>query len=200
VRSAAASRRPIFLLSPADCNGKRAQLIANPAAGFDLARRLHSRAGAPLGDVFAFVSGLYFRGKLAYARAFASQPDGIMVITPSDGLRHPDTRIKPADLRRYAAVSIETTNECYRKPLERDLSVLARRLDRDTPVVLLGSLATDKYLEVLRPMLGASLRFPLDFIGLGDMSRGSILLRRAGEGRELKYAVVGDSKLSRAKR
>jgi hypothetical protein len=28
-----------------------------------------------LGDVFAFISGLYFRGKLTYAMRFAAPPD-----------------------------------------------------------------------------------------------------------------------------
>ena len=65
----------IFLLSPANCGGIRAKIVASPAATFDLATRLRSPAGAPLGEVFSFVSGLYFRGKLAYARRFARPPD-----------------------------------------------------------------------------------------------------------------------------
>ena len=65
----------IFLLSPANCGGTRARQVVSPDARFALAERLRSREGAQLGEVFAFVSGLYFRGKLAYARRFAAVPD-----------------------------------------------------------------------------------------------------------------------------
>ncbi|MGH6915637.1 MAG: hypothetical protein ACREH3_18265, partial [Geminicoccales bacterium] len=91
----------VFLLSPANCGGVRARIVASPEAGFPLACQLRSGAGAPLGDVFSFVSGLYFRGKLAYARRFARPPDpdeavvggGVLVITPSAGLRSADTPV-----------------------------------------------------------------------------------------------------------
>ncbi|MGC4085738.1 MAG: hypothetical protein QM736_27330 [Vicinamibacterales bacterium] len=65
----------LFLLSPANCNGRRAQMVLSPRAAFDLAHRLRSQQGVPLGELFAFVSGLYFRGKLTYARRFAASPD-----------------------------------------------------------------------------------------------------------------------------
>ena len=65
----------LFLLSPANCGGKRARIVMSEKASFELALRLRSTEGAPIGDVFAFLSGLYFRGKLAYARAFARPPD-----------------------------------------------------------------------------------------------------------------------------
>ena len=74
-----ASPYRVFLLSPADCSGKRARLLQNPEPGHDLGRRLHA-GGAELGEVFAFVSSLYFRGKLAYARAFARTPEGVAVV------------------------------------------------------------------------------------------------------------------------
>ena len=61
----------VFLLSPASCHGERARLLLRDEACFDLALRLRGE-GAPLGEVFSFLSGLYFRGKLAYARAFAA--------------------------------------------------------------------------------------------------------------------------------
>src|SRR5262245_45003349 len=91
----------IFVLSPANCNGRRAKQVLSPRASFALADALRSRAGAPLGDLFAFVSGLYFRGKLTYARRFAAPPDpanaivggGIHIITPNAGLRTPDTLV-----------------------------------------------------------------------------------------------------------
>lgn len=80
----------VFLLSPASCSGERARLVLRGDARFDLALRLRSRDGAALGEVFSFLSGLYFRGKLAYANAFARPPDdmdGVLVITPSRGAR-----------------------------------------------------------------------------------------------------------------
>ena len=66
---------------------------------------LRGARGAPLGEVFSFLSGLYFRGKLAYARAFARAPRGvppILVITPDRGLLAPDVRVTLADLRAEA--------------------------------------------------------------------------------------------------
>ena len=93
----------IFLLSPANCAGVRARMVMSERATFPLAARLRSAEGAPIGDVFSFLSGLYFRGKVTYARAFASPPDcespisgaGVFVITPTAGLRsarHPRHR------------------------------------------------------------------------------------------------------------
>jgi len=54
----------IFLLSPARLDGKRAHLLFHPVTMFPVARALHSTAGAPIGEIFTFLSGLYFRGKL----------------------------------------------------------------------------------------------------------------------------------------
>ena len=83
----------IFLLSPARLSGKRAQLLFHPVNMFPVARALHSTAGAPIGEIFTFLSGLYFRGKLAYAEVFARPPQrlntGVFVITPNRGLLHP---------------------------------------------------------------------------------------------------------------
>src|ERR1051325_10991404 len=59
----------LFLLSPARCDGRRALTLLSPRAEFPLAVQLRRREGAPLGEVFAFLSGLYFRGKLTYATA-----------------------------------------------------------------------------------------------------------------------------------
>src|SRR5262245_15828378 len=175
----------VFLLSPANCAGVRAQMVMRPAAGFDLALRLRSPAGAPLGDVFSFMSGLYFRGKLAYARAFAAAPDpacpetgeGVFVITPGAGLRRPSTHVTLADLRRYAGVPIDRDEPRYRRPLIAAGRALARRLGPDCEVVLLGSVASAKYAEILTPVFGARLTFPPAFVGRGDMSRGGLLLR-----------------------
>lgn len=182
-------RPRIFLLSPADCSGKRARLLQNPFAEFELARKLQSSEGAPLGDVFTFTSSLYFRGKLAYARAFARAPRGqagVLVITPGDGLSTPESSIRLEDLRRYARIPVDPDEKRYREPLLGDVRALAARAP-DCEVVLLGSIASGKYTELLTAVLGPRLLFPEDFVGRGDMSRGGLLLRCAGEGRELRY-------------
>jgi hypothetical protein len=83
--------RRVFLLSPANAAGVRGRLILKESARFDLALRFR-RDGLPLGELFSFISGLNFRGKLAYARAFAPAPPGMpgaFVITPSRGLVPP---------------------------------------------------------------------------------------------------------------
>jgi hypothetical protein len=182
----------VFLLSPADCSGKRARLLQRRDADHDLGRRLHGLEGAPLGEVFAFVSSLYFRGKLAYALAFARPPGGeagIHVITPCDGLRAPESLLRPRDLLRYARVDVDAEEERYRRPLLRDLRRRAAAWG-DAEVVLLGSIASAKYVDVLTSVLGGRVLFPSDFVGRGDMSRGGLMLRCVDEGRELAYAPI----------
>jgi len=56
--------------------------------------------------------------------------------------------------------------------------------------VLLGSIATAKYADVLLDALGELLLFPPDFVGRGDMSRGGLLLRCVRGGTELQYATL----------
>jgi hypothetical protein len=163
-------------------------------AEFELARQLRSRKGARLGDVFSFVSGLYFRGKLTYATRFAT-PDhgaggGVHIITPNAGLRDPSTFITRGAMLRFAGGEIDATNDRYRQPLETSARALAAAIDPDCDVVLLGSVATPKYVDVLTAVFGGRLRFPTDFVGRGDMSRGGLLLRRAREGVELAYAPI----------
>jgi hypothetical protein len=187
-------QRRIFLLSPASCSGKRAQLLKRAAAEFPLAVRLRSREGAPLGEVFAFVSGLYFRGKLAYAEAFANTDRAaVLVITPDRGLVPPATIITLADLHAFADVDIDAANPAYRDPLVRSAAAIAAGLEADAEVVLLGSVATDKYAAVLGDVFGDRLRFPAEFAGRGDMSRGGLLLRCVDENRELTYVPVDGS-------
>jgi hypothetical protein len=186
----------VFLLSPAHCGGERARLVLSERAAFDLARRVRAGAGAPLGEVFSFLSGLYFRGKLSYARAFAQPPDGhtgVLVITPSDGLRPADEPVNLEGLRRFASVDIEGDDPRYREPLDRDARRLAKRIGAAGEVVLLGSIATGKYIDPLLTVLGERLRFPADFVGRGDMSRGGLLLRCARAGTELTYVGVRDA-------
>jgi hypothetical protein len=183
----------VFLLSPAHCGGIRAGVVLNPRAEFDLARRLRSAEGAPLGEVFSFLSGLYFRGKLAYARAFAAPPagaSGVFVITTSEGLRPPDEPVTIARMKRFSRVDIDETDRRYRAPLLRDARALADTAGESCEVVLLGSVATGKYVDVLHRVFGERLLFPSDFVGRGDMSRGGLMLRRAASGEELPYVPV----------
>jgi hypothetical protein len=181
----------IFLLSPASSSGKRASLLFNARADFTLAQRVRSESGAPLGEVFSFLSGLYFRGKLTYARAFENPPSavtsGIHIITPSDGLCSPDLMVTLEDLEAFAEVPIDADESLYRVPLERDAMALAEKLGAECEVVLLGSVATGKYIDVLLPVLGDRLLFPQEFLGHGDMARGAMMLKRAAAGVELTY-------------
>jgi hypothetical protein len=185
----------IFLLSPADCSGVRARMVMRAGAGFELARRLRGPQGAPLGEVFSFVSGLYFRGKLAYARAFAAPPDpgcpvtgeGVLVITPGAGLRAPSAPVTLRTLQGFARVDVDPDEPRYRRPLLAASRAVAERVGAACDVVLLGSVATPKYAGVLAAAFGERLKFPADFVGRGDMSRGGLLLRCAAAGRELAY-------------
>jgi hypothetical protein len=185
----------LFLLSPANSGGRRAGMVLSDRASFDLAVRLRDPDGAPLGDVFSFMSGLYFRGKLTYARAFACPPEdaplaaGVLVITPSAGLRSPDTMVTRAALRGFAGVEVAVDNPIYRRPLEQSARALRREVG-DCEIVLLGSIASGKYVEILQEIFAERLLFPSEFVGRGDMSRGGLLLRQAAAGEELTYVPV----------
>jgi hypothetical protein len=188
----------IFLLSPANCGGRRAAMVMSERATFDVAVRLRTPNGAPIGDVFAFLSGLYFRGKLAYARAFARPPDpesaisgaGAFVITPSAGLRSVDTPVTLDALRGFARVDIALGNTKYRRPLEASARAIASDIGPDCDVVLLGSIASPKYVDILQAIFGDRLLFPADFVGRGDMSRGGLMLRCVSAAEELTYIPV----------
>ena len=180
-----------FLLSPAYAGGRRAQMLLSARARFALARRLRDGELVSLGEVFTFLSGLYFRGKLAYANAFARpDPSRVLVITPTRGLVPAATSITLGDLREFAEVNIAADDPRYRQPLERDLRRLVRQTTLECDVVLLGSIATGKYVSVLLEILQERLRFPADFVGRGDMSRGGLLLRCAVDQVELGYIPV----------
>ena len=176
----------VFLLSPANCGGERAQLLFSARAGFPLARRLRQGGDVPLGEVMTFVSGLYFRGKLAYAEAFGIP----LVITSDAGLRPADAPVTLARLRASARVDIDAANPRYRRPLEQSARAVASLLKLDDTVTLLGSIASGKYVDVLLGVFGERLTFPADFVGRGDMSRGGLLLRCVRLGRELDYVPV----------
>jgi hypothetical protein len=148
--------------------------------------------------VFAFVSGLYFRGKLAYARRFSRPPDptdqfvasGVLVITPNAGLRAADVAVTRDSIQAFAGEPIDLTNARYRRPLEQGARTLCTSIGPDCDVVLLGSIASGKYVEVLLPIFGERLLFPPAFVGRGDMSRGGLMLRCAAGGDELDYTPV----------
>ncbi|HEU0013172.1 MAG TPA: hypothetical protein VFQ45_05785 [Longimicrobium sp.] len=184
----------VFLLSPAYCGGKRAQLVMRDAASFPLARQLRAPEGAPLGDVFSFLSGLYFRGKMAYVKAFDRPPDGLpgaLVITSTRGLVPPESRITLDVLREFAEVGeVAVGNVRYQGPLEEHMRAVDAAATPDTLFVLLGSIASDKYVRVLTDIVGERLVFPPDFVGRGDMSRGGLMLRAAESGKELEYVPV----------
>jgi hypothetical protein len=182
----------VFLLSPAHCGGRRAQLLFREEAAFPLAVRMRE-TGAPIGEVFAFLSGLYFRGKLAYGHAFArrgSAPHGVLVITPGLGLIDPDRVVTLADLRGIAEVGVAVDEPRYRNPLEEHAAALAGSLTGDDRVVLLGSIATGKYVDVIERHLDGRLRFPAEFVGRGDMSRGGLMLRCVESRQELTYVPI----------
>lgn len=184
----------VYILSPAHCGGVRAQLIQNDRATFDLARRLRSREGATLGEVFAFLSGLYFRGKLAYAEAFGRPPRGVvagtLVITTNRGLVPPDVRVTIEDIRAMATGDIDPRDEVYRTGLLRDAQRLAATLGSRGRAILLGSIASGKYVDTLLAVLGERLLFPKEFVGRGDMSRGGLMLRCVRAGTPLSYVPV----------
>jgi hypothetical protein len=182
----------VFLLSPARCDGRRAKALLNPAAEFPLAVQLRQREGAPLGDVFAFLSGLYFRGKLTYARAFATERVAVPVriITTSRGLLEPGYRVRAADLEEFSAVDLSAGWAAFEEPLLRDARRLKDELGDAAEAVLLGSIASDKYVRPLTSVFGERLVFPRDFVGRGDMSRGGLLLRHAASRDELPYVPV----------
>jgi hypothetical protein len=161
-------------------------MLTRPAATFELARQVQIGA-ATLGDVFSFCSGLYFRGKLTYARHFA-EVRGVRIITPSRGLVAPDASVGPRDLAEFAEVAVDSAEPRFTAPLKSTALELAALGSGE--VVLLGSIATGKYLDTLLPIFGSRLLFPAEFAGRGDMSRGALLLRAVEAGKELSYVPV----------
>jgi hypothetical protein len=186
----------IFLLSPAHSAGKRADLLLGGTGRFALAQQLQDGGTITLAEAFSFLSGLYFRGKLTYARRFARPPAGVLgvqIITSNRGLLPADTPVTADELRAFAATEIRPDEPLYREPLRRDLAAIGESViveDGPPEIVLLGSVATGKYVDVLLDVVGERLLFPTDFVGRGDMSRGALLLRAARAEQELVYAPV----------
>jgi hypothetical protein len=191
------ARPRIFLLSPARLDGARGTLLFEPATLFPVARALRTREGCPIGEVFRFVSGLYFRGKLAYANAFARPPEsapwmgnGALVITQNRGMVPVGTRVCLEHLESFASTDIHAKEDAFTKPFARDARLVRDALGDEGEVVLLGSIASAKYVDVLVDVLGERLLFPGAFVGRGDMSRGGLLLRAVDAKKELDYLPV----------
>jgi hypothetical protein len=180
----------LFLVSPANLSGLRAKQLASPRAKFDAAVRYRSPDGVPIADAFAFMSALYFRGKIAYARHFADPPDGVLIITSGYGLVPPDWRLNEERMKRMQKIDIDVNARSYSKPLRDHAKQLASMLPAEAQVILLGSVATGKYVDILKPILGPWLRFPRVFAGLGDMARGGLMLRAVRADKELEYTTL----------
>jgi hypothetical protein len=129
---------------PANTSAIRRQLLLNSNSEFELAQRIR-RQGAPLGELFSFISSLYFRGKLADAKAgFPST----LVVTTSRGLLSPETVITLDDLLEMSAVSIDPGDARYRESLCQDARA-GWRATTGSQIVLLGSIAIGKYVDPL---------------------------------------------------
>jgi len=181
----------LFLISPARTGGPRAEQLARSSVELGVQLR---GGRAPIGDVFSWLSALYFRGKLTYARAFAAAPVHVLVMAPGAGLRTPDAAISVAQLRAMGSVDVESA--AFVRTLRRDAQLADRHAGGGTArVVLLGSIATGKYVDCLLELFGARLLFPSAFVGRGDMSRGGLLLRAARSGEELAYTPIAGATL-----
>jgi len=189
----------IFILSPAKTTGKRAELLFSERASFELAQRVRTQSGVPIGEVFSFLSGLYFRGKLAYATHFARPPAGLAgcyVITSDAGLMRCGEPVTLDRLRQFSQSTIDPTEPRYRRLLEIAAHGVCSKLSAKAQVVLLGSIATGKYVDILHEGFGKRLVFPTEFVGRGDMSRGGLLLRAVQAGAELEYISLNPAPAS----
>jgi hypothetical protein len=183
--SGATSPADVFLLSPAHSGGRRAAMLLEPRSHFAAAAAL-AAGTLTLGEAFSFMSGLYFRGKLAYASAFGHA----LVITPTRGLVPADAIVSRELLREFSGIDIKVDDPRFRVPMQKTALALEHALPADARVVLLGSVATPKYVDILAEIFGRRLHFPPAFIGRGDMSRGGLMLRSARAGVPLDYAPL----------
>jgi hypothetical protein len=178
----------VFLLSPANASGTRAKQLMSPRAQFPTAQRF--RAGeVMIAEAFAFMSALYFRGKIAYALHFGGVENSY-IIAPGFGLVPPTWTLDEARMKKMSQTDVDVKNRTYVKTLRDTATKLAETIENDTDVVLLGSVASGKYVDVLLPIFGERLRFPHAFAGLGDMSRGGLMLRAVRADRELEYVTL----------
>lgn len=167
-------------------------MLLREQANFHLAVTVR-QGTATIGEVYSFISGLYFRGKMAYAEAFRAAPAGIpsaLVIVPGVGLVPPKTPITAEQLQEIANVPVDERNHIYRDALLRTARLLDQHAGPECTYVLLGSIASGKYTDPLLEVFGGRLVFPAEFVGRGDMSRGGLMLRSARSGVELSYLPV----------
>jgi hypothetical protein len=186
----------LFVLSPASLQGERGRRVLAGIGGAPFADRLRRDESVPLGDVYQFISSLYYRGKRSYARRFATRAEGgeaVFVVTPTRGVVPDAEPVRLDDLRSFAGVDIDPSNRAYRRALEKSLRILDSAVEASGEVVLLGSIASAKYLEPLAEVFGTRLLVPRDFAGRGDMSRGGLLLRAVDAGVELAYVPASAS-------
>ena len=184
-------RRQIFLLSPARAGGPRYSMLVREGADFDVARKLRE-GSATVGEIYSFISGLYFRGKMVYTERFAAAPPDLppaLVIVPGAGLVPPETVVTIEQLEAISQIPVAEENRSFREPL-MESSVLLKAHAGDCSYVLLGSVASAKYTAPLLEVFGERLLFPAAFVGRGDMSRGGLMLRHARSGVELEYVPV----------
>jgi hypothetical protein len=175
-------------------------MLVRKEADFDLARKLRD-GQASIGEVYSFISGLYFRGKLAYAERFAAAPEGIppsLVIVPGAGLVPPETLVTLQQLAAISEIPVAEENRSFRDPLTASAQLLKQHA-RNCSYVLLGSVASAKYTAPLLEVFRENLLFPADFVGRGDMSRGGLMLRHARSGLELSYVPVLGARLHGAR-
>jgi hypothetical protein len=182
----------VFLLSPAKAGGRRYDMLLRQQARFDLAVKVREGI-ASIGEVYTFISGLYFRSKIVYSEAFRAAPPGVppaLVIVPGAGLVCPETNVSIEDLRAIAHIPVDERNNAYRDALLRAAGLLNEHAGPRCLYVLLGSIASGKYTGPLLEIFGERLIFPPDFVGRGDMSRGGLMLRHARLGNELSYVPI----------
>ena len=188
----------VFLLSPATAHGPKASTLVEDPPRTPAARRLHMPGGMTLGALFTHLSGLYFTGKLAYAREFANAPSGlgsrgIHVVTFTHGLLDPETMVDPDMLRLFRAAGTSEPGGMQREQLEASARELARALgDTECDVILLGSVHSTKYTEILEPIFGERLRVPRDLVRRGHLQRGGLLLECVQSRRELDYIALDE--------
>jgi len=168
-------------------------MLLRPDGKLELSKALRSEHGAPLGEVFSFVSSLYFRGKASYARTFGHAAGGrqsALVMTAGGGLCSLDESVTEQRLAAWQRNAVHEHNPHFTAPLVRHASELVDASSEDARFILLGSVASHKYVVPLLEVFGTRLLYPVSFAGLGDMSRGSLLLRAIRDGIELDYEPV----------
>jgi hypothetical protein len=175
-------KKKIFLLSPANASGKRAGYLTSGKSS--LSTEFRSTEGCALSEAYAFMSSLYFRGKLAYSQKYGDQS---FIITPGFGLVSLDWKLTASRFSQIRETQVSAKSPVYVDPFRRDAEKIAAL---DSQIILLGSIATGKYLDVLKPIFGSNLFYPEKFKSLGDMSRGAMMLNSCREGVELDYVSV----------